>query len=444
MLMRIILLTASLLILPSLLFAQVQTITIEDAIDLALENNYQLKQAENNLTLSRVQERSAIADFFPNLSANASRGRNVGRQFDNTTGDFGDFTINSFSTGLNSSVTIFNGFNNINSLRAAQQETLSREEQLQRVRENIIFNTSSRYLEYLLTQQLLEIAQETLQTSMQQLEQVRAQVEVGARPTVDLLNQESIVAGNELQVVNRRNDVNFIRLQLIRTLQIDPLGEYVFVIPEIDQSSAVVSDYDLQEMVEIALESRSDLKSELRGIEAALYNLKSTRANYYPTLSLSGSFRTSYNDRNPASYSDQLTDQNVSRNIGLSLNIPIFNRLNTRTAVQAQEIQYKNAQLSLENTRLSVIQEVNQAYNDYTALIQELESSEKAFIAAERAFETEQQRYEVGASTLIELSQANNAFVEAQANKIQTLYNFFFQEKLLDYYLGRLDTDIQF
>ncbi|WP_158278661.1 TolC family protein [Rhodohalobacter mucosus] len=442
--MRIILLTASLLFFPTLLFSQVQTITIEDAIDIALENNYQLKQAENNLTLSRVQERSAIADFFPNLSASASRGRNIGRQFDNTTGEFGDFTINSFGAGLSSGLTIFNGFSNINSLRAAQHETLSREEQLQRVRENIIFNTASRYLQYLLSQQLLEIAEETLQTSEQQLEQVRAQVEVGARPTVDLLNQESIVAGNELQVVNRRNDLNFSRLQLVRTLQIDPLGDYEFITPEIDQSSAVVRDYDLQQMVETALESRSDLKSELQGIEAALYNLKSTRANYYPTLTLSGSFRTSYNDRNPSSYRDQLTDQNINRNIGLSLNIPIFNRLNTRTAVQAQEIQYKNAQLSLENTRLNVIQEVNQAYNDYVAIVQELESSEKAFVAAERAFETEQQRYEVGASTLIELSQANNAFVEAQSNRIQTLYNFFFQEKLLDYYIGRLDTNIQF
>ena len=442
--MRKLLLTATLLLVPAILFAQAQSITIEEAIEIALENNYQLKQAENNLTLSRAQERSALADFFPNLNASASRGRNVGRQFDNTTGDFGDFTINSFSAGINSGITIFNGFNNINSLRAAQHETLSREEQLQRVRENIIFNTSSRYLQYLLNEQLLQIAEETLQTSEQQLEQVRAQVEVGARPTVDLLNQESIVAGNELQVVNRRNDLNFSRLQLIRTLQIDPLGEYQFVTPNIDESSAVARDYDLQEMVQLALDNRSDLKSELEGIEVALYNLKSARANYYPTLTLNGSVRTSYNDRNPASYSDQLTDQNISRNLSLSLSIPIFNRLNTRTGVQAQQISYKNAQLSLENTRLNVIQEVNQAYNDYIALVQELESSEKAFIAAERAYETEQQRYEVGASTLIELSQANNSFVEAQSNRIQTLYNFFFQEKLLDYYIGRLDRDIQF
>lgn len=438
------LLSAILLLLPALLYGQTRTITIEDAIEIALENNYQLKQAENNLTLSKVQERSAYADFLPNLSGNASRGRNIGRQFDNTTGDFGDFTINSFSTGLSSSVTIFSGFNNINSLRASKHETLSRDEQLKRVRENIIFNTASRYLQYLLSQQLLDIAEETLETSNRQLEQVRAQVEVGSRPTVDLLNQESIVANNELQVVTRQNNLDFSRLQLVRTLQIDPLASYNFVIPDINEQSALARDYNLQDMVSMALDNRSDLKSELQSIEVAYYNLKSTRANYYPTLSLSSSIRTSYNDRNPSSYTDQLTDQNVSRNIGFSLNIPIFNRLNTRTAVQAQEISYKNAKLSLENTRLNVIQEVNQAYNDYTALIKELESTEKALIAAERAYETEQQRYEVGATTLIELSQANNAFVEAQSNKIQTLYNFIFQEKLLDYYLGQLDTDIQF
>jgi len=76
--------------------------------------------------------------------------------------------------------------------------------------------------------------------------------------------------------------------------------------------------------------------------------------------------------------------------------------------------------------------------------VKELESSERAVIAAERALETEQQRYEVGATTLIELNLANANFVQAQSNRIQAVYNFVFQEKLLDFYIGRLDNNLQF
>jgi outer membrane protein len=86
---------------------------------------------------------------------------------------------------------------------------------------------------------------------------------------------------------------------------------------------------------------------------------------------------------------------------------------------------------------------VRQAYNDYHSIAQELESSEKALIAAQRAYDTEQQRFEVGATTLIELNQANANFVQAQSNRIQAVYSFVFQERLLDYYLGQLGQNLE-
>src|SRR5699024_1760259 len=118
--------------------------------------------------------------------------------------------------------------------------------------------------------------------------------------------------------------------------------------------------------------------------------------------------------------------------------IPIFDNLNRRTNVESQQISYKNAKLNLENTRLQVVQEVNQAYNDYESYFKQLESSQKALRAAERTYQTQKQRYEVGAGTLIELSDANAQYVEAQANRAQSLFRIIFQQKLLDYYIGKL------
>mgnify|MGYP001944850720 FL=1 len=441
--MQKVILSALILCFPILVAAQSQVITIEDAIEIALENNYQLKQAENNLSISELQELSAKADFFPSLNANVNRGLNIGRRFDTeTTGQFVDVTTNNLSASLSSNIDIFNGFANINNLRRSREITASREELLQRVRENVIFSTASSYLDYLLSSQLLEIAKENLQTSQSQLEQIEAQVEVGSRPMVDLLNQESLVANNELDLVNRENEVDLARLSLIRILQIDPLGEYEFVIPDIGQGSAVPINYDLGELVGAALENRADLRSEQRTILAEEYQVKVAKAQYYPTISGSASIRSNYSDLSMLSYTDQFFDQNVARSFGISLSIPIFNRLNARTNVEIQKINLKNAELGLENTRLQVIQEVNQAYRDYLARVKEVESTQRALDAAERAYETELQRYEVGASTLIELSLANNAYVQAQASQAQATYRFIFQEKLLDYFIGRMDENI--
>jgi len=418
-------------------------ITLEQAIEIALENSYQLKQAQNNLTLSRTRQWSATADFLPNLNGSMGRSRNIGRQFDNTTGEFGDFTINGFSASISSSMPLFTGFANINDLRSSKQETLSREQLLQRARENVIFFTATRYLQYLLSIRLLEISEENLQASMQQLERIRAQVEVGTRPSVDLLNQESIVANNELQVINRQNTLQQNRLDLIRQLQLDPQESIEFVEPDLPVGVIQPKEYDLDFLVNTALENRSDLKSEEASIQAAYYAFRAAQGNYLPSLSANYSLRSSLNDRNPSSYDDQFFDQNISRSVGVSLSIPLFNRMNIRTGVQAQKIAYQNAKLSFDNTRLEVIQEVNQAYNDYQARVAEVESTDKAFKASERAYQTELQRYEIGASTLIELSQAQALFVQAQSNRVQALYSYYFQEQLLDYYLGRLDPTIQ-
>lgn len=422
---------------------QTRQITLETAIDLALENSYLLKQAENNLRLSETRQWSAAADFLPNLNGSMGRSRNIGRQFDNTTGEFGDFTINGFSASVSSNMPLFTGFANINDLRASRQETISRQQLLERARENVIFFTATRYLQYLLSVRLLEISEENLNASRQQLERIRAQVEVGTRPSVDLLNQESAVANNELQVINRRNTVLQNRLELIRQLQLDPKENIKFAEPDLPEGIIRPNTYDLDFLVSTALENRSDLKSEEASIQAAYYAFRASQGNYLPSLSANYSLRSSLNDRNPSSYDDQFFDQNISRSMGLSLSIPIFNRLNIKTGVESQKIAYRNAKLSFDNTRLEVIQEVNQAYNDYQARIAEVESTEKAFKASERAYQTELERYEIGASTLIELSQAQALFVQAQSNRVQALYSYYFQEQLLDYYLGRLDPSVQ-
>lgn len=428
---------------------EVQKISLQEAIDIALENNYQLKQATNDLELAEKNITSEWADFAPSISGNLNASSRKGQQpvRQGNTQVFQDVVTNGVSGGLSANVTLFNGFENILSLRISRADKLSAAESRQRTKENIIFNTASNFLQVLLDEELLQIAKENLASSRKQLEQVKAQVEVGSRPTVDLYDQESTVANNELTVTQRENNLELSRLALIRQMQIEPQGNYDFVTPNFDTDSVATAEllsgpsYSVDKLIETALSNRSDLKSEQANLETLEMQLKQTKFNLLPSLSANADISTNYSDQyngGGVSFNDQI-DFNKSTSAGISLSIPIFNNWNRMNQIQSAKISLKNAELGLENTRLQIIQEVNQAYSDYTSYQKELQSTQKALRAAERTYETQRQRYKVGASTLIEFSNANATYVQAQSNYAQALYNLIFQKKLLDYYIGKLD-----
>tara|TARA_R110002096_G_scaffold87831_1_gene201422 strand:- start:13559 stop:14971 length:1413 start_codon:yes stop_codon:yes gene_type:complete len=441
----------------SIVFAQEakKTITLQDAIELALKNNYQLKTAKNNLDLAEYRITSEMADFLPSISSSIGYSAQTGQQFVQEQLAFTDVTSSSASGRISANIPIFNGFSNILTLRSSKASRLSSEESLNRIKENVIFEAATRYLQVLLNTQLLEDAIDNLETSQKVLEQTKAQVEVGSRPSVDLYNQEATVANNEFTVTQRENSLKLSKLQLVRSLQIDPLGEYEFIVPNFDPASAQASamaGYNIRDLIDEALISRSDLKSTEFNIQSLKYSLDIAKGSLLPTISGSATLSSSYSDqaRDPltggdATFNDQFFDQRVNKSIGLSLSLPIFSNWNRMTQIQSAKVSLKNAELGLENSTLQIIQEVTQAFNDYSSYASQLTAAGKSLVAAEKAFETQQERYNVGASTLIELSQSQTQFFNAQSSKTSAMYNLIFQEKLLDYYLGKLNkTDVSF
>jgi outer membrane protein len=454
MLKQKIILVIIIVIVSTTLYAQsadLRIITIDQAISIALENNYSLKQAKNDLDLAEDLIFSEKADFLPSVSASMNGSRTTGQQFiferfSEDLDPFVDVSSQSISGGMNASINLFNGFNNILTLKSSQSNKESRAQQYERAKESVIFNTASRYLQVLLDKELLAIAEQNLETSTTQLNQVQAQVELGARPMVDLFNQEAQVANDELVVTQRENTLSLNSLLLVRQLEIDPLGSYDFIVPDLNLNDLPWVDINIRSLVSEALSTRSDILSAEATILSLKYQMQITKNSLLPSLRASAGVSSRYSDQysiggNEVSFSDQFFDQQVNRSLGLSFSLPLFNNWNRIYSIQSAEVQLKNAELNLDNSKMQVIQEVSQAYNDYSSYVKQLDASEKSLIASERAFQTQQERYNLGASTLIELTQAQSAFVSAQSSYTQALYNLIFQEKLLDFYLGKLKGD---
>ncbi|MCH8961504.1 MAG: TolC family protein [Bacteroidetes bacterium] len=163
------------------------------------------------------------------------------------------------------------------------------------------------------------------------------------------------------------------------------------------------------------------------------------KSNFWPSVNFSISTRSSYNDLAPDSFSDQYFDRNRNSSVGLSLNFPIFDRFLTRNTVQQANIQLRNVQLDMEDMRQDVALQVRQAYLDYLTDEKRLDVTAKQFRASEQALEAEQERYNVGVSTLVELTQARATYEQSSSDKLEARYNFVFRKKLIEYYIGVLD-----
>lgn len=423
-------------------------IDFSEAVQTALKNNFQIKQNENTLGVNKTTILSEKLDALPNFTAGATVNRTSGFQFNQLTQELGDFIAWSVNGQFSTNWTIFAGLSNLYQLRAAEAGYLSQKERLDRVREDVIFNTASNYLRVLLDRELLLIQQENLESAEKRLEQIRAQAEVGSVPPADVFNQESQVANIELQVIQQENALRLDEIRLLRTMQVDPEQDYDFIAPEIEEGQLQLEIATLDDLLAEAYRNRSDLAAQEATIKQNKFNMKDAQAAFFPTLSLNGTYGSNYNDRQlgpdrrPVSFNDQFFKNNPTTRVGASLNIPIFQNWNRMTNVKRQQVTYKNAQLQLQDLRLQILQEVRQAYNDYTNFVKQVQSTTKAVESAQRAYETEQERYRVGASTLIELTQANATFVEAKANKEQAIFNLVFQSVLLDYFLGKVSEDV--
>lgn len=417
-----------------------QTITFNEAVELALSRNVAIQRAENNLDLQSVRVKSARADFLPSLNLSSGANRNYGLFIDNTTLERRTTVTDGMSFGANSSVTLFDGFGNVANVRAQRSTLEAQEHSFDRTQQQVVFNVIQNYLNVILAEETIRIQQENVDAQTRQLEQIQEFVNVGSRPISDLYQQQATTAAAESQLLTAENNFQIAQTQLIQVLQIDPLGDYRFVAPEMEAVPMTIQEYDAENLLRGAFEKRSDLRAQEAGIRAAQHGVRAAKSGYLPSLSLNGGISTSWSSSRSDvfSFSDQL-DNNRNERIGLNLSIPIFNRLNTAASVESAQVQFRNAELDLENLQQNVAIEVRQAYLNYLTAVKRLDVTEKQLRAAEQALNVEEERYDVGASTLVELTQARANFVDASSQRAQAVFQFYFQQRLIDYYQGTLD-----
>lgn len=414
-----------------------RTIGFEEAVRIALDQNITLRQVANNVELDARGVFQRRMNFLPNASFSSQGSRGAGFTQDQAGRNI-QFTNQSLNGAFSSSVNLFRGFADVAALEQAKYTRDAGELSYDRARQDVVFNVIDNFLLYVNAREQVNIQRESLESQAQQLTQIEEFVNVGSRPISDLYQQQASVAQAELQLLNAERAAELNKTRLIQVLQLDPFGEYEFTAPEVEDIAPVPQTYELEALLEAAFDQRADIDAQEMRIRAASEGIRIAKSSYWPTINLGGSYRSSFSPDSEPAFFNQL-DLNRGNSTWLSVSYPLFDRFNRSTSVQEAEVNYRNAALELEDMRHRVALQVRQAYLDYLTNEKRVQVTQTQERAAGQALEAAQERYNVGAGTLVELTQAQAQYVEAASNRVQARYDFLFQGKLVDYYVGQLN-----
>lgn len=426
-------------------FAQKQ-LTLDEAVRIALQKNTNLIKLKNSLDGAKAQLKSAYGDLLPSLGAQANfnwqRIEDAGSSQRNFLGELVQVPAStvenrSYSAGIGGGVTLFDGLANYANISQKQNNLKASEYNISKVKQTIVYQTTDFYYVVLNAEDLMHVREENVKYFQKFFESVNERNNLGSVAIADVYAAQVQLGNAELALIQAQNAFDQAKNGLLSYLALNVMEDYSLVNPfggdkVIDTNSYLKNFDDLHTMVKVALDKRFDFKSQQLEVNSAIKGETIAFSDVLPTLS------ANYNYGTGAVSINKLFDRK-SLSVGMSLNIPIFSRFATETAIQMSEINTMNAKEDLLALERQIKIEVKQGYNDLVAAKKSLEVALKNVTAAEENRKINQERYNLGSATILEVLQANRDFVDAQRNKINTVFDFYRQYDKLNNAIGRLD-----
>lgn len=433
------------------LFAQ-QMWTLESCLSYAKENNLTIKQAYLNSEISKKTLLQSKINVLPSLNGTVSDNTNFGRNIDPVTNEITVDRIRNNNFGISSSLTLFNGFQNLNTIRKSNFDYLASRYDAQKVANDISVNIVTAYLQILYNQDLVLVSQQKVDISALQVERIRQRVEVGSLPRGDLLNTEAQKAQEELQLITAENQRDMALLNLKQLLDL-PADESFELAQLIVEPPSVFQTMNATEVYQQALESMPEIQSATLRLQSTERSLAIAQGSRSPRLSLSASLGTAYSSASKRIVYDSLAlppiptyqefpfedqlNENLNQSISLSLSIPIFNGWRTNTAIGQAKINVLKSRYTLEETKNNLRKTIEQAYNDAVAAHKKFMAAKKTVDFQTESFQYSEEKYNLELLTSYEYNNAKNTLFTAQTDLLQAKYDYMFKIKMLDFYLGK-------
>ena len=426
------------LLIATVLSVQAQKVwTLDECINYALEHNLDIRKSQLARQQAEYQWKTSKNAWLPSLNANAGEYFGFG-QSPSYTGVYVSDNSSSSSFGANLSLPLFQGLNIYNTAKADALNLQATEMDQKAAQLNLKLNVMAFYMQVLYGKEQVEIARRQVELSAEQLEKTQQLFENGRVAEADVYESQAQLASDQAVLTQAETDLALSLLTLTQVLEIEDAKGFEISKPEAYFANQEQELGTPQSTIATALLNQPAMDAARLRLQKSHYDLKAVKSAWYPSLDFYAGYSNGlyhyFGDNYPNTPVDEQLKRNSRAQLGVSLNIPIFNGMRTKYRVKMTELSIDDQQLNLENTEKSLRKVIEQAYGNAKAAKQKMEAMENSLEASRVAYEYANAGFEMGKKTLLELNESKIRYYKAESNLLQARYEYLYRCKIIEFY----------
>ena len=421
--------------------AQPRQWSLEECCDYAVAHNISIKQQANQCRQQELELSTAKNSRLPDLSASVGQNFSFGRGLtsENT---YSNTNTSSTSFQLGTSVPLFTGFQIPNQIKLSKLNLEAATADLEKAKNDIRMQVAQAYVQILYDMEIADVAKRQIEIDSAQVARLEAFVKNGKAAEAELSQQKATLANSRLTATQAENNTRLALLTLSQLLELPTPDDFSIVRPDLTTLTSLTTLTTLISPDQIyaeALGVKPEILSQQLKLKGSEHSIKIAQAANYPTLSLNGGLGTNYYTTSGFSSDDFGTQMknNFSQFIGLNLNVPIFNRFQTRNNIRNARILQENQQLALDNTKKTLYKEIQQVYYNALNAQSKEKASAEAVQSSKDAFALMQAKYENGKATITEFNESKNNYLKSESDLVQARYENLYEQALIEFYRGK-------
>jgi outer membrane protein len=429
-------LIVAILTFSSLSFAQPQSLSIRDCIQIALKNNPDLKNADRRIRLAGTGVTLSRANILPSFGINLSGSR----AFQSEQGPYlrdvpiqdpvtglvryvqqeiflNEYYRNSYSSSASLNQNIYDGGRWWNQIKQSNALYRGSEHNFKATRESVIANVTQWYYNLLKSKKLQEVYEKAVESANEQLKRTESMYEVGAVAQADVFRAKVLLGDQQTLLIQQRNAVSSNLANLNLALGWEP-NRNVNILEEDVEIEPI--DKTLEEVMAMAEQANPELKGLAETVKSGQYGIKIAKSSFLPNLSFSANY-SRFNNEYDRLYNPFDKNYQMSGRFTLSWNI--FNGFTDYAQVERASINYYIDKEQLISRKLSIKSEIEQSYRNLKAYDEIETINEDHLKSAQEDLRLNQERYRIGSGTLLEVVDSQVNLIRAQSTLISTKYN---------------------
>lgn len=423
-----------------------KVMTLQECIAYALEHNVEIKQRAIDVDLRKQDVYESQNRFLPDVKAEVSEQVGHGNLATASgminSGSGSKHSLSYTAASVTSTMPLYMGGYIKNQKKADEFSLESALHNLEAARKDLSIQISIQFLQVLYYKNLAEVSRQQCILSQELLERAKALVEEGKLPISESANAEAKLAEDEWKLTKDEGNVTLALVNLAQMLTLPSSESFDISDEGLVMPSGIPSDVSMEPSLnyyEGCVENYPTIASAKAKVKQAESMVLVEQSRLKPTINLIAGISTNYyylfdKDFKSPAFPDQLFDKNPAEIIGVHVSVPIFNRRSTRAAINRSKLMVQSQQNNLELQKQELRNEIEIAYYNAKVAIDNYHTASKARQAGEISFRFEKDKYEAGRTSIFDLNEANQKWLQAQQDEIQSKYEYLIRKQILDFY----------